>query len=226
MRLSAVLLFVAAMLTAGAASESAVPVEKEPDHHLAFQNAYTRAFQVEVPPRATTLLHHHAHDYVYVVLGAADFMNDVEGKPKVEAKLENGHVAFAKGNFSHRAINLLDTPFRNVTIEILQPPKSSGKKTERALEIGMGGISDPAIDNDEVRVYDVQLAPGGMLHGQRYPHPMLLVAVSDLDLTATAGGQARMVKEKVGGLQWLPAGAYGFMNMGKTQQRFVLVAFK
>ena len=209
-----------------AAQEKAVPVEKEPDHHLALHNAYTNAFEVEVPPRATTLLHHHAHDYVFVSLGPAEIENAVEGKAPTDLKLRDGEVEFAKGGFSHRAINKLDTPFRNVTIEILKPARSVAKSRERALEIGMGGLADPVIDNDDVRVYDVQLAPGGMLHEQKYVHPMLLVAVSDLDVHQTSGKKATMVKQKPGGLEWLPAASYGFMNMGKAQQRFILVEYK
>lgn len=209
-----------------AQSVPAVPVDKEPHHHLALQNATMRAFEVEVPPRTSTLLHYHGPDYVYVTLGKAEIVNAVAGKGPVEAKLEDGHVAFAKGNFAHVATNKLDTPFRNVTIEILKPGKSGGKDTQRALEIGMGGLADPVLDNDEVRVYDVQLSAGGMLHEAPYPHPMLLVAVSNLDVHQSGKHGSKMLKEKVGGLEWLPAGTYGFMNMTKEPQRFVLVEFK
>ena len=245
--------------TFASAQDKAVPVEKEPDHHLAFHNAYTNAFEVEVPPRATTLLHHHAYDYVFVSIGSADIENVVEGKAPVDLKLHDGEVEFARGGFSHRAANKLDTPFRNVTIEILKPHSSTTASSERALEVGMGGLSDPVVDNDDVRVYDVQLAPGGMLHEQKYAHPMLLVAVSDLDIhqtglhatsTATTGPHAtsrapaganapstngvnapshsssKTIKQKPGGLEWLPAGTYGFMNMGHAQQRFILVEYK
>lgn len=222
---SALVLFLIAASFA-AAQDKAVPVEKEPDHHLTLQNAYTRVFEVEVPPRTTTLLHHHAHDYVFVSIGDAEIENAVEGKAAVDLKLHDGEVEFAKGGFSHRAINKLDTPFRNVTIDILKPPAHAAKSSERALEIGMGGLADPVIDNADVRVYDVQLAAGGMLHEQKYVHPMLLVAVSDLDVHQTSGKKSKMVRQKPGGLEWLPAATYGFMNMGKTQQRFILVEYK
>lgn len=226
MKSALLVLAIATMTTMAFAQEKAVPVEKEPDHHLALQNEFTRAFEVEVPPRATTLLHHHAHDYVFVCLGPAEIQNAVEGKPVTDLKLRDGEVEFARGDFSHRAINKLDTPFRNVTIEILKPPKpGTATDSERALEIGAGGLADPVIDNSDVRVYDVQLAAGGMLHERQYPHPMLLVAVSDLSVHQT-GKQAKMLKEKPGGLEWLPAGRYGFMNMGQGQQGFVLVEFK
>ena len=224
MKVLFLLLIVAAY---AAAQDKAVPVEKEPAHHLALQNAYTRAYEVEVAPHASTLLHHHAYDYVYVVLGPADITNAVEGKEPVRAKLENGHVAFAKGDFSHVATNNAATPFRNVTIEILKPPKKApAKQEERALQVGEGGLSDPVLDNQDVRVYDVQLSAGGMLHPQKYAHPMLLVAVSNLDVHQTSGQQSRMVKQKPGGLEWLPAGSYAFMNMGRQPQRFVLVEYK
>lgn len=61
-----------------------VEITAEPAHHLALANEQVRVFQVEVAPHASTLLHHHGHDYVFVTLGEAQISNEVAGKPPVE----------------------------------------------------------------------------------------------------------------------------------------------
>ncbi|MBZ5527335.1 MAG: hypothetical protein LAN71_05470, partial [Acidobacteriia bacterium] len=94
----------------------AVPITGEPRHHLSLENAWVRAFRVEVAPRDSTLLHEHARDYVYVTLGPADIVNAVWGKPEAHAQLADAEVRFARGNFAHVARNLSEQPFRNLTI--------------------------------------------------------------------------------------------------------------
>jgi hypothetical protein len=99
----------------------AVPISKEHHHHLIIENSYVKAYEVELPPHESTLLHEHDFDYAYVVLGAADVTNAVEGKPEVKLHLPNGAVNFSRGPFAHIARNDGDAPFLNVTIELLQP---------------------------------------------------------------------------------------------------------
>ena len=108
--------------TALAAAE-AVEVAAEPAHHLALSNEHVRVFQVDVAPHASTLLHHHGHDYVFVTLGDSHVSNEVLDKPPVELKLADGETRFSSGNFSHVARNLSDQPFRNVTVELMQDEK-------------------------------------------------------------------------------------------------------
>jgi hypothetical protein len=77
-----------------------------------------RVFKVEVAPHASTLMHRHRHDYLFVALGDAHVSNEVEGKPPVDLKLSDGETRFVAGNFAHVAKNLSDQPFRNATIEL------------------------------------------------------------------------------------------------------------
>ena len=46
-----------------------VPIDKEPSHHLVFENEYVRVFSVEVAPHSETKYHQHDRDYVWVALG-------------------------------------------------------------------------------------------------------------------------------------------------------------
>src|SRR5438093_4766582 len=125
------------------AQSAPVEITAEPGHHLVLQNRYTRVFQVELAAHASTLLHIHRHDYVYVVLGAAEIENDDQGKPPVKMKLADGEANLPKGGFAHVLRNLADTPFRNVTIEILRPPTGTRSyENQRGVSTDSGYVID------------------------------------------------------------------------------------
>jgi quercetin dioxygenase-like cupin family protein len=124
-----------------------------------------------------------------------------------------------------------DKPFRNLIVEILKKnANKSGEqqKAERGLEVGHGGLSDTVIDNSQVRVQDVQIAAGGMLHKHTHKVPFLVVALTDLELHSMPQGKpARMVSQKAGEVKWIGAGTtHEMMNMGKQEARFIEVEFK
>ncbi len=217
------------LLAAQTASE--VEITAEPSHHLAVENEYVRVFKVEVAPHASTLMHRHHHDYVYVTLGDAYLSNEVEGKAPVDAKLSDGETRFATGNFAHIARNLSDQPFRNVTIELMQDeklrqtpspwPEESGEKTFP------GGRSKILFVKDGVRVSEVNLAPGAIVPSHHHDGSHLLVAVSDLDLRSDVDGSGPMRGQlKTGDIKWLPGGyTHTLTNVGKSPARFVTVEF-
>jgi hypothetical protein len=100
---------------------SSVPISEEHHHHLVLANSFMKAYEVEVPPHDSTLLHRHDQDYVYIVFGDADITNAVENKEPVKAHLADTTVNFAKGPFAHVARNDGSTTFRNITVQLLQP---------------------------------------------------------------------------------------------------------
>jgi hypothetical protein len=103
----------------GAASPvNVVPITKEPSHHLVFENEYVRVFKVEVAPHAETQYHKHDVDYVFVTLGDSDVESVRVGEPPVRLQLKDGETRFTKGGFAHKAVNLSDKPFVNVTVEL------------------------------------------------------------------------------------------------------------
>ncbi len=215
------------------AAQSATEVEitSEPSHHLAIQNEYVRAFKVEVAPQASTLMHQHRHDYVFVTLGDAHISNEVEGKPPADVKLADGDTRFAAGNFAHIAKNLSDQPFRNVTIELMQDeklrqtpshwPEDSGEKTFA------GGRSKILFVKDGVRVSEVNLEPGAVVPSHHHNGPHLLVALSDLDLRSDVEGVGPLPgKFKPGDVKWVPGGfTHTLTNVGKSPARLVTVEF-
>jgi hypothetical protein len=104
-----------------ASSKAPVPITEEPHHHLILENSYVRVFRVEIISPDATLLHRHDSPYVYMSIGKAEFTNLVEGKPETRVTLRDGQLGYSKGGFSHIIRTENDTPFYNLTIELLHP---------------------------------------------------------------------------------------------------------
>ncbi len=229
-RFIAALFFAATVLAAQSVSE--VEITAEPHHHLALENAYVRAFKVEVPPGQATLMHRHRHDYIYVVLGRTEISNEVEGKAPVTMKLQDGETHSLDGGFAHIAAVTGDTPFRNITIELLQdkqarkspPPKWDD---ERGLRVLDGGTIDIMFVKDGVRVSEVDLQPGGMIPRHHHSGPHLVVAITDIDLRSeVAGKPPTETKLQAGDIKWVPGNiTHTVMNVGKQPARLVSLEF-
>jgi quercetin dioxygenase-like cupin family protein len=202
---------------------SEVAIDAEPHHHLVLENAQVRVFQVEVAPHTATLMHRHGRDYVLVTLGAAEFENDVAGKPPASLKLQDGETRFSTGGFAHVAKNLADTPFRNVTIELLQPgPTTPGGGDEKPRELP-GGTITPLFVKDGVRVSDVRLKAGGAIPKHHHDGPHLVVAVTDLSLRSEVEGQAATNRTlKAGEVAWIPGGiTHTVTNVAPGEARLI-----
>jgi hypothetical protein len=207
-----------------------VEITREAHHHLVLENELVRVFQVEVAAHEATLLHRHRHDYVWVTIGDADISNEVEGKPPAEVKLKDGETRFTAGGFAHVARNLAATPFRNVTIELLQDEKARTAPApkwdeERGLHALSGGTQEILFVKDGARVTETELKPGGMIPSHKGQH--LAVAITDLDLRSDIEGRAPVpVHSKSGDVQWLSGGyTHTLTNLGKQPAKFVTVEF-
>jgi quercetin dioxygenase-like cupin family protein len=223
------LLVFAAISLWAADKDTAVPTSQEPHHHLVLENEYARVYDVTVPAHQSTLLHRHDNDYLAVILEPAEIQIAVLGRPVTTGHAGKGEVRFAVAPVIHRLMNTGDTLFRELVIEILKKKSGSTTETpERGLDIGHGGLSDIVVDNGEVRVQEVQIAAGGMLHKHTHKFPFLVVALSDLDLRNMPQGKpAAMVHQKAGEVKWIGAGStHEMMNVGKQEAHFIEVEFK
>ncbi|HET6176434.1 MAG TPA: hypothetical protein VFE61_05845 [Candidatus Sulfotelmatobacter sp.] len=233
MRSIALLLFLAALLSAQSAPE--VEITAEPHHHLVFANDQVRIFNVEVPPHTDTAMHRHLHDYLYVQLGNAEVINAVKGKDPVTVKLQDGQVGFLSASYSHVARNQTDQPFHNVTIELLQDEKlrhaSSKRDEDRGLNVLQGGTKEILFVKDGIRVSEVELQPGGVMPLPDHPGPILFVALSDLTFRAQQiKNQAHSawadLDRKRGDSVFVPATPFlGWRNVGHSPNKFVTLEF-
>jgi len=230
MKLALPLSLLIAMLAAYATAPE-VEITSEPSHHLALENEYVRVFKVDVAPHVATLMHRHRHDYVFVTLGDSHISNEVDGKTPADVKLADGDTRFAPGNFAHLVKNLAETPFRNVTIEIMEDekmraapsswPEESGEKTFPGGRIKILSVKDG------VRVSEVNLDAGATVPSHHHNGPHLMVAISDLDLRSDVEGMGPMPgKFKAGDIKWLPGGyTHTLTNTGDHAARLVTVEF-
>jgi quercetin dioxygenase-like cupin family protein len=232
MKLRSALLLIICSAVLLSAQQPEVEITSEPSHHLALQNPFVRVFKVQVAPHAATLMHRHRHDYVFVTLGASEVENDVQGKPPVALKFKDGDTYFLPGGFAHIAKNLLDRPFRNVTVEFMQDEKAHKSPPpkwdeERGMHILEGGTQDILFVKDGVRASEIVLQPGATLPKHHHAGPHLLVAISDLEIRSDVVGQGPMLGYfKSGDVKWLPGGySHTLTNVGKSEAKFITLEF-
>jgi quercetin dioxygenase-like cupin family protein len=193
--------------------QQSVDITSEPSHHLVLQNQYLRAFDVTVAPKATTLVHRHEHDYVFVTLGDADVTNARVGEKPSGLQLKDGETRFTPGGFAHAAINNIDRPFHNITIDLLQTATNVKRCTESCTVTVRCATKAPCttierrISSDQWVMSFVTMPAGGRFERHTRALPNLVVAVSDLALTVVSGSSTRETKCAPGGVAWFPAGA-------------------
>src|SRR6478609_1358274 len=93
--------FVAALIVAqSAAAQTVLPTQKEPHHHLAYEDSSIRVLRVHVAPHDTTLLHQHDPDYLWISIGNSDIVNAKVGSPDAIVRSPNLSVHFSPGKFA------------------------------------------------------------------------------------------------------------------------------
>ncbi len=201
-------------------AQETVPVDHEAKHHLVFENAHTRVFDVVVPPGDSTLYHVHAHDYVYVTLGAAKLDAQPLGGAITALPLADGEVRYTKGPITHRVINRATTPFHNLTIEVLEP-------TGVPLAPRAAGVGDSVLENDRVRVTRFVLEPGATLVRAARRGASLTVAVNSGRLDIRSGDIVAATAVKPGWFRWMdPGRGDAIVNDGRTKVELVGIEWK
>jgi hypothetical protein len=122
---------------------ASVPITKEPHHHLVLENSYVRVFRIEIISPDATLLHRHDNPYVYMSIGKAEFTNAVEGKADTRVKMTDGQLGYSRGGFSHVIRTESDTPFYNLTIELLHPQGEMRSECAKVVNGPLEGCSAP-----------------------------------------------------------------------------------
>jgi len=200
-----------------------VPVTGEPMHHLKFENEYVRVFDVVVPPAGQTLFHVHSNDYVFVTLGDAHVRSEpLDGKP-VELTLKNGEARFAPAPLTHRAVNLADSTFHNLTVEILK----RGRSAPEPMATAMPGHS-VVFENDEIRIDRQVLEPGESTGMHTHTLRSLGICVSPARVEySEADGKAETADLLAGQFNWHPdPRTHSLRNVGKTRFEAVELEWK
>ena len=220
--------------TAVAQQQTEVEITSEPSHHLVFSNAFVRVFDVSVAPKATTLVHRHNYDYLFVTLGDSDVTSARVGAAPAQLVLKNGEVRFTPGGFAHAAINNRDRIFRNITIELLDSAKGEKNCTEACTVETNCKPADKSgcptmrrvLSAEQWTVSSLLLPSGATYEHHSSSGGHLAVAVSDLDLQMTPeGGSGTEVHKKVGDIAWHNPATRALKNIGSKPATIVYVEF-
>jgi quercetin dioxygenase-like cupin family protein len=235
-KLSIVTLFAILALTAWTQQAQApVEVSSEPHHHLAMENMFVRVFAVSVDPGDSTLMHHHGRDYLSVSIGDAQATNAKQGAQPVAASFKDGDVRFTPAGLVHAVSNTGSTPFRNRTIELLQPTTNQKACTE-SCEIPVPCDSaDKAkcvtvtklFTADQWTVTLVTSPPGAKYPQHTHLANFLTIPLTDADITRKIQDQPEeAVHSKTGELTWNNPVVHTLTNSGKTTARTVVLEFR
>ena len=94
---------------------------------LLFENDRVRVWDLSLAPGESTGLHCHTSDYFYVVIGGGTLQAaDASGHTGEAREMQDGEVHFREipGEDIHEAINVGDTPWRNIVVELKDPSAS------------------------------------------------------------------------------------------------------
>jgi hypothetical protein len=230
------LLFSASLL---AQAPTAVPIPKEPHHHLVLENDYVRVFRVSVPAHDATLLHQHDVPYLYVSLGPADVINAVQGKPEARIIMADGQLGYSPGHFAHIARTDAGLVFNNVTIELLKPqgqprnvcaevlPGMEKQVCSRSVIEKRNGMSNvPQFQTDEMEASLARLDPDAESVGFTAYSGTLFVLLSGSGIQTMVKGSPAETLE-AGDVRWLLAGSNTtFSNPARKAWSYLTMAFK
>jgi hypothetical protein len=226
-----------------AAAQQAVPVVREPHHHVIYEDARVRILDVQVESRASTLLHRHDSDYVWVALGDSRLIDTVPGQPGKPIQAADASIHFSRGAFAHTARNENDRPFRDVMVDLLQ--RQSGPRNVcgevlageylHCREPGaqwLGANLQVQFETDQTHIGILRIVPDATLALPPADIPPLLIALEGTEAeavtrangaSAASGSRRSLTAANV--LRSPADQITEIRNTGKTVARFLVVEF-
>lgn len=231
-RLIAAALLLATLAMAQSA-QSPVEITSEPSHHLVLENLFVRAFAVTVNPNSSTLMHRHGHDYLSIALGDSAIENVKQGAPPATAKFKDGDVRFAPAGLVHLVRDAGEKPFRNITIELMQPTTNE-KNCTTSCEIPVNcpqrlscASVTEVMSSDQWAVTQISIPAGGIYPQHTHLANFLVVPLTDLDLTLRNQDQPETtMKSNPGQVIWNNPAMHSVRNNGSAPARFVILEFR
>jgi quercetin dioxygenase-like cupin family protein len=222
MRLMAVVFLLLASLFPSSA-QSPVPIDKEPHHHLKYANDYFRVFDVVVPSGKTTLFHIHSSDYAFVAIGDASLKAETPGSQPSDLILKDGEARFTKGPITHRVTNPSDTPFRNITVEILGSPGPGSVTSTPDTSPGHSIV----LENERVRIERLILEPGQSTNLHTHGLSAMSVFLTKAKVQVESPGQkTQTIEYKPGDFRWRSPITHSIRNIGSTRFEAVGIDLK
>ena len=192
-----------ALLALTSAVAAQVPVNQEPHHRVAYENADLRVLDVNVPVGDSTLDHRHERDIVTVSMtGGTRTRITSPGQPpgaiRPPRPLADATVAeYAGKPDSHKVDNVGDAPYQLFAVENLKPVGWSATGAVNALATKL------ATEARAFRIYDVRLATGSPQTTHTHAVPTVALLVSGKVMSDGPDAQAKALAPAPVGLKQL-----------------------
>ncbi len=200
--------------------EVGVPILKAPYHLPVFTNEHVTVLKIFIPPGRNTGYHTHTEDSVSINMVPADMTNQNIGSPEVSRneRAQRGranYTAYSKEPRTHKATNIGQTPFHNVSFIFRNREPGRFMPSSRANVPGYVQI----MDNERVRGWRLALEPGQSAAAITQTAPGLRVVLDGGELAESVPGQAdRGWMLGSGEFYWQEPGVTrGLRNIGTTR---------
>jgi hypothetical protein len=216
-----------------AQQQAPVDVSSEPHHHHLVDNMFVRAYAVVVDSKTSSLMHRHGHDYLSISLGDAEILNAKENAQPVTAKFKDGDVRFTAAPLVHAVADTADQPFRNITIELMQPTTNQKACTE-SCEIPVTCEKNApcasvtkVMSADQWSVTRITIPPGGVYPKHTHLANFLVIPLTNGDPNVQVqDGAPATNHSEVGKVTWNNPVIHSITNPGKEPLRVVVLEFR
>lgn len=216
-------LFLVFILLLPLAGQEAMPVEREPRHRVVFENRFVRVIDAALPPGDTTLFHTHSQDNVPVAITAGRMRVQNLGADPAETDVQAGQVWFANATYTHQIHNSAATALRFIDAEILSPAGNAAD-TPPLNETAHIKLE---LENEQLRIYRVNLAPGQSTGMHTHSRPRLSVAIKAAKIRAAAGdGRIEDLEVDPAAFSWHPSGTHSVQNVGEGAYEAIEIEWK
>ena len=197
------------------------PILTAPYHLPVFTNEFVTVLKIFIPPGRNTGFHTHTDDSVSVNMVPADMTNQNLGSSEVtrNERAQRGratYTAYSKeGPRTHKAANIGQTPFHNVSFIFRNREPGRFKPSSRANVPGYMQI----MDNERVRGWRLVLEPGQSVPAVTQTAPGLRIVIDGGEMVESVPGHAdRGWMLSSGEFYWQDSGVTrALRNIGTTR---------
>lgn len=203
-------------------AQEAVAIKNEPHHHLKFENSFVRVWDAMIPAGDATKFHVHAKDNVLISLSDAHVRVETVGSAPSESTPKAGDVSFRKAPYVHRVVNVGESAYHNIAVELLKRPFV--KPTKEAEPENRNLV----LENDSVRVFRISLDPAQSTGIQSNLPPALIVNLAEAQIEVETPDKQTEVKSfQPGDVQFrIGLLRQSLKNVGNTRFEAMEIQFK
>jgi len=205
--------------------DAQVPVSKEPRHHPVFENKNVRLLNVLLPAGDTTQYHIHSTPSVFIGFTKTNTGSQLKDQQQTEGTSTANSIWFenlkAPNIKIHRVWNRDTSTYHVMDIELLSSDTGFVGQPSQLEH------STLLIDTPWARAYQIQLAKGQQLSLQKHESPIVLVSLSDGEITMTTRQAAKKISLKAGKFFWIKQDEpFGLNNKSANSIELALVEVK